>query len=187
MPRWLERFIPHREQIQSSRWLRWLAPYLLNPRLWHINRRSVAMGVSVGVFFGLLVPLAQIPLAAGAAIVLRANVPIAIGSTLVTNPVTFAPIYVFAHRLGSAVLDTERDLADIQPLPLPEPVDVAPLRWWQSIGNSVLNIGKPLLVGLVILAVSGAVLLYAAIMLFWRIRIGLSWQRRQRQRKARQQ
>ena len=44
-------------------------------------------------------PLAQIPASAIAATIFRANVPTAIGSTLVTNPVTFAPIYVLPIKL----------------------------------------------------------------------------------------
>ena len=39
-----------------------------------------------------------------AATIFRANVPTAIGSTLVTNPVTFAPIYVIAYKVGVVIL-----------------------------------------------------------------------------------
>ncbi|MDO9012805.1 MAG: DUF2062 domain-containing protein [Gallionella sp.] len=63
------------------------------PRLWRPTRHGVALGVALGIFFGLLVPLAQIPLSVGMAVLLRANVPTAIASTLVSNPVTFGPIY----------------------------------------------------------------------------------------------
>ena len=49
-------------------------------------------------------PLAQIPASAIAATIFRANVPTAIGSTLVTNPVTFAPIYVIAYKVGVVLL-----------------------------------------------------------------------------------
>jgi uncharacterized protein (DUF2062 family) len=59
--------------------------------------------MALGFFFGLLVPLAQIPLSAAAAVTLRANVPAAVASTLVTNPVTFGPLYYAAWRLGRPV------------------------------------------------------------------------------------
>ena len=72
----------------------------------------------VGIFFGLLVPIAQIPLSVGAAIVMRANLPAAVSSTLVSNPLTFAPIYYLAYRTGllvtgDEVRHPERELARI--------------------------------------------------------------------------
>ena len=70
----LRKKMPTREQIQANRWLAWLAPWLGHPRLWHWSRRGVAMGVTLGVFFGLLIPIAQIPLSVGAAVLLRASV-----------------------------------------------------------------------------------------------------------------
>ncbi|MDD5404664.1 MAG: DUF2062 domain-containing protein [Sulfuricella sp.] len=96
------RLIPIREVLLANRWLRWLAPWLGHPKLWHWSRRGVALGVALGVFFGLLIPLAQIPLTA-AAVVLRANLPAAAASTLISNPVTFAPLYYTAYHLGAWV------------------------------------------------------------------------------------
>lgn len=130
--------LPSREQIAGNRWLRWIGPGLLHPRLWHFSRRGVAIGVALGVFFGLLIPIAQIPLAAGAALLLRANLPAAVGSTLVTNPVTFAPIYVLAHEVGSALLG-ERGVP-------PPTVEEAPpdAGWWEKPLRRVLALGKPL-------------------------------------------
>ena len=60
--------------------------------------------MAVGIFFGLLVPIAQIPLSVGAAIVMGANVPAAVSSTLVSNPLTFAPIYYLAYQAGSRIV-----------------------------------------------------------------------------------
>lgn len=99
--------IPKRETLVASRGLRWLSPWLGHPALWRWSRRSVALGVALGVFFGLLIPLAQIPVASAAAIVLRANLPIAAASTLVTNPVTFGPVYLAAYRLGHWLTGSE--------------------------------------------------------------------------------
>ena len=42
---------------------------------------------------------------------LRANVPCAIASTLVTNPLTFGPVYVAAWKVGGAVLGASGDAA----------------------------------------------------------------------------
>ncbi len=175
----LRRRLPTRERLHENRWLRWLAPHLAHPRLWHFSRRGVAVGVALGVFFGLLIPVAQIPFAAGMAVLMRANVPAAVGSTLVTNPVTFAPVYVLAHRLGKQLLGApEAELPDLEhPPPLP-----AEAGWWRTVWAGLLALGGPLLLGLSILAASAGLLSYALIMLFWRLKTARDWRRRKRRR-----
>ena len=177
------RYLPDRERIQSNRWLRWLGPGLMHPRLWHFSRRGVAIGVALGVFFGLLIPIAQIPFAAGTAVLMRANVPAAVASTLVTNPVTFAPVYLLAHQLGSALLgEPLPDADEIPSAPITPAPDATPVEsgWWQSLWRGLLSLGKPLLLGLSVLAVSAGLLAYGLIMLAWRIRIVWQWRRRRR-------
>lgn len=175
----LRRLLPTREHVRDNRWLRWLGPHLLHPRLWHFSRRGVSVGVGLGVFFGLLIPIAQIPFAAGAAVMLRANVPVAIGSTLITNPVTFAPIYVLAHRTGAALLgELDAETPDFKALP--KPVEKPAAHWWQQVWNRLLALGRPLMLGLSLFAVIAGALTYGLIMLVWRIKTTLAWKRRKR-------
>jgi len=176
----LRRMLPAPDVLRRSRWLRWLGPALYDPRLWRMSRRGVALGMSLGVFFGLLVPIAQIPLAAGAAMVLRANVPTAIASTLVTNPFTFGPVYFAAWRLGTFVLG-EPDL------PLPEAVgpdavpEVRPGETWPAqVWRHVTGVGKPLAVGLSILAVVIGLLTYAVVSGIWYLKVVWAWRTRKR-------
>lgn len=168
MPSRWRHYIPSRESIHQNRWLRWLAPHLTHPRLWHFSRRGVAAGVALGVFFGLLIPIAQIPFAAGTAVLLRANVPVAIGSTLVTNPVTFAPIYYGAYRIGLWVTGESR-AADAPPggLDTQQLLRRAEAGPWARLSN----LGKPLLVGLAVVSTSMGLLVYFGISLFWRWRV----------------
>lgn len=156
--------IPSRAQISRNRWLAWLGPWLDQPKLWHWSRRGVAMGVAVGVFFGLLVPVAQIPLSVGVAIVLRVNVPAAVASTLVSNPLTFAPIYYGAYRLGIWVTREKAVHTDLEVIGTEEIENTLSL--WQRIAA----LGKPLVVGLGITAVLMGLLSYAVISLVWRWR-----------------
>jgi hypothetical protein len=113
-----------------------------------------------------------------AAVVLRANVPTAVASTLVTNPVTFAPIYIFAHHLGSALLDEPDTTAAEAAL---RPAVDRETGWWRTAWENILGLGKPLLLGLSILAVTGGLLTYGAIMLFWRLKTTWSWKRRRKE------
>jgi hypothetical protein len=163
--------MPTREKLEASRWLRWLAPWLGHPMLWHWSRRGVALGVALGVFFGLLIPLAQIPITAAAAVVMRANLPAAAASTLITNPVTFGPIYYAAYRLGSWLTgETDPPQEDAETARMTEPDKT----FWQRI----TSLGKPLLVGLLIMASLCGLATYVLIDLLWRWRTGRRWRNR---------
>lgn len=157
----IKSWLPTRETLESSRWLAWMAPWLSHPKLWHWSRRGVALGVGVGVFFGLLIPLAQIPVAAAVAIVLRANLPVAAASTLVTNPVTFGPIYYGAYRLGAWMT------GEASPPPEPPDTVVGP-RDPPAFLERIAALGKPLLLGLATVAIIAGIATYVLIDVVWR-------------------
>lgn len=167
----LRSWVPTRERLQGNRWLGWLAPWLGHPKLWHWSRRGVALGVALGVFFGLLIPLAQIPVTAVAAIVFRANLPAAAASTLITNPVTFGPLYYAAYQLGSWLTGESTP-----PLAPPDDTSISELE--KSLWQRIVALGKPLLVGLSVMAVVTGLLTYAVINLIWRWQISRKWRRR---------
>ncbi len=172
----LRAMIPTRAQIRDNRWLRWLSPWLRRPRLWRWSRRGVAMGIALGIFFGLLVPVAQIPLSVGAAVLLRANVPAAAAATLVTNPLTFGPLYYVAYRLGHRIIDTPHAIA----MPSPGGIQSTALPTQQQpMWKRVSDMGKPLMLGLTILATLMGLLSYAVTSLAWH---GWTWFKRRRRR-----
>jgi len=172
----LKDLLPDAERVRHNRWLRWIGPALHHPQLWRITRRGVAIGVALGIFFGLLVPIAQIPLSAAAAVALRANIPTAIASTLITNPVTFAPIYYGAYHLGAMLIGDDGSLQNLQSVQ----TENGEGGWIERIAA----LGKPLLLGLLILASSMGALAYLLISGLWRLKIALAWRRR-RQRQSR--
>lgn len=162
----LRALMPSREQIHSNRRLSWLAPWLRHSKLWHWSRRGVALGVALGVFFGLLIPIAQIPLSIATAVILRANVPAAAASTLISNPLTFGPLYYAAYRLGTWVTgDTMPPDADSSADAFAPEIN-ADIGLWQHIAS----IGKPLMIGLSITATLMGLLTYGLITLIWRWR-----------------
>lgn len=164
-----KRLLPKPGALLRHRWLRPLWPHLHHPSLWRASRRGLAMGMALGLFFGFLVPVGQIPVAAAASILMRANLPMAVASTFVTNPVTVAPIYYGAYRLGQAMLGTpDRHVA------APAPLELASL-------SHGLDIVKPLMIGLLTLATLGAGLGFAGASLLWTLMIrGARWQRSRR-------
>ena len=93
-----------REWLATNRLLKPIAHRFLSPELWRFTRRNVPRGVALGLFAGFVIPIGQIFLALVLAFTVRANVPIASGVTLVTNPLTF-PFWVWAaNRMGHKVL-----------------------------------------------------------------------------------
>ena len=182
MLRSLQRFIPTREQLLAGRFTRWMAPWLGQRRLWHLSRRGVALGVAIGIFFGLLIPIAQIPVSAAAAIVLRANLPAAMGSTLITNPVTFGPIYYLAYRVGARVLGQPMRNAEAEVKRITQEAaaearasgEAKPSAW-----QRIRALGKPLVVGLALFAVAGGLIAYASVSLGWWLWVRVKRRRRQ--------
>ena len=80
--------LPSRESLGENRYFRRYAPFLMHPNLWHLNRRSVSGGFAVGLFAGLVPGPLQMLTAALLAVPLRVNLPVALVTTLYTNPVT---------------------------------------------------------------------------------------------------
>lgn len=154
MIRRLRALAPSREQLEANPWLSRLAPYLADPKLWCWSRRGVAMGVAIGLFIGFLIPIAQILLAAAAAVVLRANVPIAAAGTLVTNPLTVPAIYYGAYQLGAWATGMSATAAVSWANPA-------------SVLESLGSIGLPLFTGLAITASVSAVASYLLISRAW--------------------
>lgn len=171
--------LPSAEALRANRWLKWLGPALHHPQLWRMSRRGLALGMALGLFFGLLVPLAQIPLSAAAAVLLRANLPVAVASTLVTNPLTFGPVYYAAWHVGSAVLGEPMTAAPT-PVAAPQAVDPADEAWWRTASRRILGVGKPLLLGLAIMATVTGVATYFLVSTAWKVSV--LWKRRRRRR-----
>ena len=154
----LRAWAPSRQTIESNPALRALAPHLADPKLWHWSRRGVAAGVAIGLFIGLLLPVAQILAAAVIAVLLRANVPLAAGTTLITNPLTVPPIYYVAYQIGARLTGH----ATPEPFSLADPV---------SLLDNLQTIGATLFLGLGVSATLAALASYFLISGVWAWRI----------------
>lgn len=183
----LRRLLPKQQDIAQNRWLRWLGPSLLHPRLWHMSRRGIALGTAVGVFFAFIIPVAQFPLSAATAVVLRANVPAALAGTLVNTPLTFGPVYYAAWRVGLVLMGQDEATAQPPRLPmgpqaqdiqdLPDPSGLLERAW-----TNLHNVGKPLMLGAAVFAVGFGLLAYVLVNVGWHVRVRLKRRNRLRQR-----
>ncbi len=170
---WLRSKLPHREQIFASRWLKPLAPVFDKSWFWDLNRRSAALSVAVGLFCGLMPGPTQMLTALLAAYLLRTNLPVAVFTTLYTNPLTYMPLYYLAYRLGCLVLGVEADAAWQLP-------DTASQQFWQDVAVWLGDAGKPLLAGVPLLGLMFALTGYAAVRIGWRWYSVRRWQQRSR-------
>jgi hypothetical protein len=180
--KYIHRWVPSREDMRSRRALRWLGPLLDRQWLWQLNRRSVAAGVGLGVFCGFLIPGLQIIIAALLAPFIRANLPVAVVSTMISNPFTFAPIFVLAYRFGAMLLGENVDEAHAAALEAGalEPVVVEVTAISRGWGERFAAIGKPLLLGLSVFAVVGGTVSYLLTLALWRLGVVLRLRHRQR-------
>jgi uncharacterized protein (DUF2062 family) len=180
----LRRRMPSQEALRNNRWLRWLGPTMFHPRLWHMSRRGIALGAGIGVFFAFLIPIAQIPLSVAASVALRANVPTAVVSTLVNNPITFPPVYYAAWKVGSFILGQEANPDDAPSLPRAEaPNDLKEAKgFWRNTLRALRDVGKPLLVGALSFAVGFGLLTYLLVNGVWHLQVRIKRRNRLRRR-----
>ncbi|WP_367103674.1 DUF2062 domain-containing protein [uncultured Psychrobacter sp.] len=101
----LKNFLPTPEKILGNRSLKLFAPHLADPRLWHFNRHSLNKAVYIGILSAFFPLPGQMLLALIGALIFRANVPMALGLTWITNPLTTLPIFYAGYYIGAKILD----------------------------------------------------------------------------------
>ncbi|MDP2819354.1 MAG: DUF2062 domain-containing protein [Polaromonas sp.] len=166
---WTDRFTQgvSPQTLAAHPWLKPVAHRLQEPGLWHLQHEAVARGVAIGLFWAFAIPVAQILVAAAHCVWWRANIPVAVGMTLVTNPFTIGFWLWLAYKLGSLILgvtshDVIDDSAVLQGVAISSGFD--PLAWLQQFGwRAVL--------GMAIFSVVGSVSGYILVKLIWRWRV----------------
>jgi hypothetical protein len=180
MPRkFFRKYLPHADEVRSYRAVRWFGSWLQHPNLWHLNRDSVAGAVAIGLFAGLVPGPLQMLTALLLAVPLRRNIPVALIVTLYTNPFTIVPLYVVAFAYGNVLLGREGGALRVEPYQMDWGNFLESMR---GLLDWTLALGKPLLVGLVALALTLAVLGWSSVQLGWRAYVMLAWRARQRKR-----
>jgi uncharacterized protein (DUF2062 family) len=175
--KYFRKFLPSSDSVRSNRYFARAGRFLHHPNLWHLNRNSVSGGVAVGMLCGLIPGPLQMLGAALIAIPLRVNLPVALITTLYTNPFTIVPLYLVAYWIGSLVVGGGGTMTDPPEFAWSHIGD-----WMRSLVDWSLALGKPLLVGLVTLALTLAALGWIGVQVAWRIWVVVQWRRRKRRR-----
>ncbi|MFT4562983.1 MAG: hypothetical protein ACI9BW_002735 [Gammaproteobacteria bacterium] len=150
----------------------WLGRRMHNANLWHFGRRSVAGGVGVGLFLSFIPIPIQMLLAVPCAIVLRINLPVTFTAIWATNPITFAPMFIGAFKVGSWITGYDNGTSGV---PFTATFD--------GLAATFGVIWYPLLVGCFVCGISAGTIGYLLVHGLWRIHlVGLRRKRFQRTR-----
>lgn len=160
-----KRLMPDPKKITENKVLRVFGPVLFEPLLWHLHRRNVAKAFSIGLFCAFLPIPTQMLVAAFLAIYWRANLPLSLAAVWVSNPLTIAPMFYFAYKVGTWILG-------------------APVREmhfalsWQWLASEIGVIWQPLLLGSLICGIVAAIIGNILVRVIWRWWVVVHWRRR---------
>ncbi len=154
-------YLPEHREIREHQHLRHFGTLLHDPNLWHLSRRSSAGGVAAGLFCAFIPLPVQTIVSAALSILFRVNLPLAVLFTWVSNPLTFAPMFIFAYQLGTRILGVPERQVEFEP-----------------VLHKLIHIWEPLLLGSFILATISAITGYVAVRLLWRLSLVRKWEER---------
>lgn len=182
MPRHLirkltDRLRPAVDRVTSSPSVQRFAPALADPDLWHLNRRSTARAVAIGLFCGLIPGPLQVISAIALCLWIRATLPLAVITTFYTNPLTIVPLYLVAYEYGRVFFPASAAAPAFEMLPGTGVADFIP-----ALGAWMIGLGKPLAIGLALLATTLAAAGWVAVRVGWRCHVVWAWRRRARGR-----
>jgi len=143
MKRYLKKYLATRAQLQKHKYLRLFGRFVHSPNLWHLHSGCVARAAACGLFVGFMPIPFQTLLVIALAIIFRANVGISIVLIWFSNPLTFAPIFYFAYKVGTRILDTPMQNFNFE-------------LSWAWLHGQFLHIWKPLLMGSLVCGIVAA-------------------------------
>ena len=172
------KFLPSHESIRENRYIARLGPWLQHHKLWLVHRRAVAGGVAVGMFAGLIPGSNPVQFIAAAllSVAFKVNLPIAVAVTLYSNPFTIVPLYYLAFKLGEFVFWHGNGALPDMALSLE---GKGFREWIPAALEWIGTVGKPLLVGLPLLALALAAVGYVLVDTTWKLHVRFEWRRRQ--------
>jgi len=171
--RLIGRHTPTRDEILKSRWLKPFGERIRHSELWRFTRRSVPRAVAVGLFVGifLMVPGIQIFGAALLAMPFRANIPVAVAMTFVSNPAT-TPFFIVAAIAVGNRMGFHADVAAFHELATTHASVGRWLAWLFS------DAAPAMLSGLLVISIAVSLAGYIVSLVGWRWWIGRKWSRR---------
>ncbi len=154
----LQRYLPDPQKMREYKCLQIFGERLHDPNVWHLNRRSAAGAVGLGLFIAFVPVPIHTWMAVFGAIWLRVNLPLAVLTIFITNPVTIPPFFYCTYKVGVWLLSAPPNELNIQ----------FSLDW---LLNEAGDIWAPLLVGSLAVGVLLGTAGYAAVRSLWRLSV----------------
>ena len=170
--RTFRRIAPSPARLRRIAGLHLLGDWIYQPNLWHINRNSAATAFFIGLFIAFMPIPGQMVVAALAAVWLRGNLPLSVALCWITNPLTVAPIFFLAYKLGAVVLGMTPQAIHFE-------------LSWQWLTNGLLTVWQPFLLGCLLCGTFFGCLGYFLVSVIWRWDAVRRWEIRKTERARR--
>ncbi|PHS71191.1 MAG: ATP-binding protein [Cycloclasticus sp.] len=161
----IKKYFPDHKTIREHKHLQIFGDLLHDQNLWHLNRRSFAGAIAVGLFVAFIPLPTQMIIAAAAAIVIRVNLPISVATVWVTNPLTMPPMFYAAYWVGAFIMNIPPDSSTFE-----FSLDAA----LSSLGE----IWQPFLLGCLVLGIVSSGIGYISARGLWRWIVVKRWSNR---------
>lgn len=173
MPRKLfKRYTPSAEKITNNRFMRVLGKSIYKPSIWHFSRRAVTRAILLGTFIAFLPVPFQMLLAAFCAILFNVNLPISVAFVCVTNPLTIAPLFYLAYKIGLTLFSVFGiDITDN----VVKSADEGSFSW---LIDQLLSNWQPFLLGCIVTGLFLGLLLQFIADMIWRWSVISRWRNR---------
>lgn len=169
----LRRKLPKKHEIENTPSLSMLKKFWSRSELWAMNRNSLPMGISIGVFCAFLPMPFEMVVAAFLAVAFGGNVIFAISFVWISNPFTWVPLYTPCYWIGTRILQ-------IEPIAI---TNMASLRVGTELGYHY----AALWVGCVSVGLILGFLTFFTLKVIWRRQVRYEWSLRKRRRLTRRQ
>ena len=105
------------ELENSNSWKDKVKNYFSKLIRFKVESWKIALSLALGVFIGLLIPVGlQTVVVVPVAVLLKCNIFIATSATLISNPVTFVPLYYLYFKVGEFLTSIEISEAQLNAL-----------------------------------------------------------------------
>ena len=168
----LKKHLPKSDSLRQEGPLHWFGERLQHVELWQFQRPSVSKAIAFGLFSAFIPLPGQTVVAALLAYLGRANLPIALAMTWITNPITFLPINYGIYKIGQWLTG---DSTPYHPLSALHWHDADLMDIVVHLGHWLGSMGKPFLLGSFVVAIASAIAGYILVQGIWRLTA--IWQR----------
>ena len=156
--KYLKKYLIKPNQIKDKWYLKPLKKILSTKELWILRGRTIKSGFALGLFIAFIPFPSHTIMAILGAARLKVNLPATILGTLVSNPLTIAPMFYAAYQLGAYILMLDEHDFNFS----------LSFSWLK---DSLSNTWEPLLLGSFFLGLFSAIIGYFFIDILWRISI----------------